>query len=231
METKKLERDELLRLIPNGAKRVAVVDELGKEKWRKVDEVLDTDLIQFKAGKPRTMKRDPGRKKDPTAAPAVSEHVEGLIKAKYKALDEDPLTTVIGRDPESIDVLHEVMRGIAQESASLEFERKEAERKGEDTRQVSVSRLQALKAVGDTWIKRAEQLQAKGVNLSSPEFKLLFGFIVRTFREVMVDAGLRRENIDRIFSLLSQRLEDETWEDEARAAMRGQARPDGVVEH
>jgi hypothetical protein len=221
METRKVAKADLLRMIPNGTKRIAVVDDTGKEKWRKVEEVFDTDMIQFKDGEPRTMKRDPGRKKDPTATPPVNENVEALIKAKYKGMDEDALTTIIERDPESIDVLHEVMRGIAQESASLEFERKESERKGDDTRQVSVSRLQALKAVGDTWIKRAEQLQAKGVNMSSPEFKMLLGFLIRTFRDALVQTGLRREQIEKIFSLLSQRLNDETWEDEARAVMRG----------
>jgi len=232
MDARTLTKEELHRALPNGAKRVRVLDVAGAERWRKIDEIAPDDKVLFnKKGKMRVMLREPGRKKDPVAAtPMVSEEVEAMVKAKYKGMDEDALTTVVGRDPESIDVLHEVMRGFAREAASLKFERKKAEAKGDDTRQISVSRIQALKAVGDTYLKRAEQLNAKGVNMSSPEFKLLFTFIVRTFRETMVQAGLRREAIDKIFSLLSGRLDDDTWEDEARRAMRGDQRPE-IVEH
>jgi len=224
----KLDRDDILALIPDDAKRVKVRTEKGHEKYRDISEGLDTilptDEIVLVSSKPVTMKSAPGRKKKaplPKAPPAVNQTVAQLQIAKQAFLDRDPLLQQIERGVDGEDVLHLVMRGFAQESASLEFERQEAERNGRETSQLSIRRINALKALGETWIKRKEQLAGKVIDMESPAFAQLFEFMLETFREAMLKGNVPRDQAETVFSRLSERMGDDTWEQEARNKMKG----------
>lgn len=225
---KQLTRDDILALVPPDAKRVKVKTEKGHERWRDItqsrDTILDSDEIIMVSGKPVTMNKAPGRKKKapPPQAPApVSTTVAQLQAAKQAFLDNDPLLKQIDDGVDAEDVLYLVMRGFAQESASLEWERTEAERNGTETSQLSIRRINALKALGETWIKRKEQLAGKTIDMASPAFHRLFKFMTETFREALVNGNVPRDQIEVVFSRLSQRMSDETWEQEAKNRMKG----------
>ena len=113
------------------------------------------------------------------------------------------------------------MQGFAQEAASLNFERVEAERTGKETSQLSIRRINALKALGETWIKRKEQLSGRQIDLESPAFRKLFEFMLECFRESMHNGGISRDQAETVFVALSARMVEETWEEEARKKMRG----------
>lgn len=222
-------REELLALIPSDAKRIKVTDEMGATKWRVItkdfSEIEAGDEIVVHNGEPLTMKSSPGRRKKaavPAGVPApVSVTAAQVQAAKQKFLKKDPLLLAITQSVDSEDVLHHAMLSLAEEAASLGFERSEEERKGKPTSQVSVRRIGAIKAVLDAWIKRRDQQANKVIDLASPAFDQLFGFMVETFREAMLKGGVPPDQATTIFTALASRLKDETWELEARNRMKG----------
>jgi hypothetical protein len=225
----KLSRDDILALVPPDAQRIKVTDEKGHERWRDIskgtDTVLASDNIMLVSSKPVTMKGKPGRRKKAAPAkapPPINQTVANIQAAKGQFFTTDPLLSQIdtgGVDSE--DTLLLIMRGFAQEAASLEFERLEAERTGKETSAISVRRINALKALGDTWIKRKEQLAGKTVDMESPAFARLFEFMMATFRESMLKGNVPRDQAETVFARLSERMADETWEQEARNKMKG----------
>ena len=222
-------RDEILALIPKDAKRVKVTTEKGQERWRDVEggdlgAILEGDEIVLLSGQPVVMKTKPGRKVKapaPKAPPAVSQTVAQVQLARQYFFDNDPLLQQLAKGVDSEDVLHLVMHGFAQEAASLEFERQEAERSGKETSQLSIRRINALKALGETWIKRKEQLSGRTIDMDSPAFSTLFGFMLEGFREAMLKGGVPRDQAETVFVSLSERMADEAWEQEARNRMKG----------
>jgi hypothetical protein len=80
-------------------------------------------------------------------------------------------------------------------------------------------RVAALKAIGDTWIKRKEQIQSRVIDLESPAFQALFQFISETFVRAMQSANVRQELAD---SVLAQfvKLLDDAWKNEAKSRMK-----------
>jgi hypothetical protein len=225
---RKISREEILDLIPEGAVRLKVVDEKGHERWRDIEEsmdnLLDTDEIVLLKGKPQVTRGRSGRRKKaprPKPPPPTSETVAKVMAAKAVFLAEDELLRRVDDAPDSEDILHLVMRGFAQEAASLFFERTEAERSGTETSQLSIRRINALKAMGETWIKRKEQLSGKTIDMASPAFARLFAFMTETFRESMHAGGVPRDQAETVFARLSKRMVDDTWELEATKRMKG----------
>lgn len=220
--------------------RVKVVDDLGKTLWKKPDDVLPTDqiLLHPKTGLPITMDTEPGRKNK--TAPIVPVNNSSTLSAsnqaqvamssvqmnianqqlnKINTLMTDKILGNVVNNIESGDVLNSVIEGLAEESASLKFERSEAERKGENTSQLSIRRISALKAVGDAWIKKKEMLSNQMVDMDSKAFKILFGFIAETFRRACDDAKVRPEMAESIFANFGKMVDAEEWLKEAKSRM------------
>jgi len=212
-------------LIPEGVSRVQVTDEVGKVVWRKPTDLRETDSIKFNpnTGEPYVMYGSPGLSQTSSVAnttPPTSNAVISAIKTRKKdLLDKDEIFKTTKSKPESSDVLTKVIQGLAEESASLHFERTEAERKGEKTSQISMRRVQALKAVGDTWLKKKEVLGSKGVDLESPSFKIVFTHIAETFRKACDIAGVRPEMSESVFAEFGRLVDDVDWVADAKAKM------------
>ena len=204
-------------LIPKGATRVQVTDEVGKVVWRKPSDVKDTDSIKFNpnTGEPFVMFGSPGKPSTQANAspttPAPNATISAIKTRKKEALDKDPLVESAKKNPDSADLLSKVIEGLAEESASLAFERSEAERKGESTAQLSSKRVLALKAVGDTWLKKKEVIASKGVDFDSPAFKIAFAHIAETFRKACDIAGVRPEMSESVFAEFGRLVDDSEW--------------------
>jgi len=207
-------------LIPKGSARIKCIDEKNKERWRSPQDVTPTDKLPInpKTGMYYGMKGSPGRKSIVALKPA-SPVVAELISRRNVALEQDEIFQATQRDPQSSAVLHEVMLGLIEESAALKFEREEAERLGEATSSLSMRRVQALKAVADTWLKRKEQVSSNIIDLESDTFAALFGLISETFKKACEESGLRSEMIDMIFAKFASALNEE-WSSEAKARMK-----------
>jgi hypothetical protein len=225
---------------PNVA-RVKVVDDLGKIVWRKPDELRPTDQVMFHpvTGLPITMNNEPGRKtksissspanNSSTPMPTIQQaqiamsstqlNIANQQLNKVNTLLQDKILGNVITNIESGDVLNSVIEGLAEESASLKFERTEAERKGENTSQLSIRRVNALKAVGDAWIKKKEMLSNQSIDMDSKAFKVLFGFIAETFRRACDEAKVRPEMAESIFANFGKMIDAEEWMKEAKSRM------------
>ena len=234
--------------IPAGATRVKVEDELGKTIWRKPSDILPTDTVSLnpKTGEPFVMYSNPGRGSPlpapaspapaPVSAPAQPQApqyqsagggvvnnpqaaIQSLNQRKFTKLDTDPVYGQLRQNPESSDVLTRVIEGLSEEAASLAFEREEAVRKGEPTSQISLRRVNALRAVGDTWIKKRELLSSKSIDMESKAFRKLFGHIAETFRRACDESGCRPELAESIFATFGKLVDEDEWVADAKKAM------------
>lgn len=216
----KAERMDLLAKVPPGAKRIKVETEKGKTKYKDLDDLADTDIIQVNAsGEPIIMRHKPGRRTKADPQP-VNDTVKELVKRKDDTIVNDSLRTVAVKDPDSDSVLHEVLKGLTEEVASLAFERAEAERLGKETSQISVRRIGGLKAVAETWLKRKDQLVSKSVDPDSPGFKAAVKFILETMREAMLSSGVRPEMVQSIYAKFSNLTDADSWESELKAKIK-----------
>jgi len=232
-----------MTLIDPNVARVKVIDELGKIVWRKPDELKPTDQVMFHptTGLPITMNNEPGRKtksststnspSSNSSAPvptiqqaqiAMSSAQLNIANQQLNKLNTLMLDKILGNvmtNIESGDVLNSVIEGLAEESASLKFERSEAERKGENTSQLSIRRVNALKAVGDAWIKKKEMLSNQTIDMDSKSFRILFGYISETFRRACDEAKVRPEMTESIFANFGKMIDAEEWMKEAKGRM------------
>ena len=214
------EHKRLLLLVPADARTIQVCDDRGKEKYRPVNELAITDVIQTKKdGTPIYTKRKAGRKVKPYVGPANAGVAEA-IERKQRALSKDAILQAIKDTPESADVLHFTMIGLAEEAGSIAFERTEAERRGKDTSPLSVRRINALKAVVDTWLRRKEQISDHTIDLEAPGFHTLFTFIMETFKQALEVSEVEPEMIKVVFARISSRVSSEDWQAEAKGRMR-----------
>lgn len=212
-------------VIPPSAVRVKVVDDKGATRFRKIDDLVASDTVSLNdGGLPVFVEgqigKPPATKKTADALPPPASPLIGdLLRIKQAMFRNDPILQAAETAPESGDVLNQVMLGIGEEAASLRFERMEAERKGEETSQLSMRRVQALKTLGDTWIKRKEQIAHRGIDLESPAFQAVFLLISETYARAMQAAGVRQELADSVTAQFSKLLDD-AWMAEARTRMK-----------
>ena len=211
-------------VVPDGARRIQVVDDKGNLKWRRLNEVRPDDAPSLdSAGKPVFMHGEIGR---PTKvelhdvmAPATPK-VGDLIKVKAAQMRADPMVQMVLATPDNPDILDLASRALAEEISSLRFERMEAERQGQDTSQLSMRRVQAIKALVETFFKKKEQVRGVALDLASPEFKAVLTFIGETFATALQEAGVGPEQTQSIFDLFVKRIEDGAWNTEATSRMK-----------
>jgi len=215
----KEEQERLLALLPPGSKRILVVTEKGDQIYRDVAAVSETDVIQVnKDGIPIVMKAAPGRPQNVELAP-VNRVVAEIVRRKNDSILKDPVLQAVKTSPEDAAVLHQVVLALGEEAASLGFERLEAERDGKETSNISIRRVNTLKALADTWLKRKDQIVSRGIDLNSPVFKALLQYLLETFQEALVETGERPEMVEAVFARLGK-LMSEGWEAEAKNRMK-----------
>lgn len=219
----KAERADLLTKVPPSAKRIKVRDEKGKTRYRDLSSIADTDVVITNSkGVPIVMRHTPGRKTKADPQP-VNDTIKELVKRKTESIRKDPLRIAVEEDPDSDDVLKEVLKGLTDEVASLIFERAEAERNGKDTSQISVRRIGGLKSVAETWLRRKDQITNKSVDPSSPGFKAAASFILQTMKEAMLASGLRPEMVQSVYAKFGSMTAADSWEAELKAAIRNRS--------
>lgn len=205
---------KILALIPKDAVRVQVADVAGVIRWRNLSDLESTDSIRINpnTGIPYTTRGQPGRK--PKTQPTAP------VK-KIKPTRTDEILSAVSHNVESADVLHAVIRELADETSSLKTERMEFKDKDLPTSQVSLRRVQAIRALGDLWLRRKEQIASREIDMDSPVFQSLFLYVVETFHRATVDCGIRPEMKELLFSTFSRYMEDPNWKTEAKNRMRG----------
>ena len=229
-----VDKQSILEALPNDVTRICVTDEDGNIRYRYVQEVHLTDILMFnKKGTPVVMRGASGRPSDDPKAPLpkvqdtskfvpVTNRTTTTVsntapKTPHATniFQDDAVMSTVKDDPESLDVLHNVMVGLAEEAAAMAHARKLLEAQGKNTSNVSAKRVSALRAIGDTWMKRKDQLGSQSVDIDSIAFKRVFGFIMETFRSSLIASKLRPEQVEVIFAELAKKM-GEDWIAEAK---------------
>lgn len=243
------DQQELLSRLSPFTKFVKVETKKGVPKWRLVEEILSSDTILLtREGEPYQMASRPGRKKKeggdekkkttkkpkapksasstPTpGVPSPSEQelkLAKLYRKKKKYLSDSRFLKTVRENPESNVVLKHIMEGIAGEIESMSFDRDLAEQEGEATSMISNRIIQGYKAISEAFLRRKEQISDSELDLASPAFKNLLGFIVETIKDCMEIAEIPREEIKLVLTKTGARMNTEDWVMSARKRMRGE---------
>ena len=213
------DKRRILASLPPETKRVQIIEPSGKQSYKRPEDVdIDTDQIALGAdGKPVIMRGRPGRKPKVHLQP-INSNVEEVVEARTEHVEASPLLGAAKDNPEGEAVLNEIIAAMAEEAAAVEFERLEAERHGAPTSNISAKRARILKGMADTYLKRRDKGEG-GVDMDSPAFETVMGFMFETIQEVMKDSGMRKEHIETVFAKLSKVLDD-SWKAEAQARMK-----------
>jgi hypothetical protein len=149
-------------------------------------------------------------------------HLQMIYEERRRHLHKSDLLHTLRRSPESTSVLKHVMEGIAVEVESMCFDRDLAERRGEATSMLSNRIIQGYKAIGDSWLKRKEQVSERELDLTSPAFKNLLVFIIETISESMQTAEIPMAEVKEALTITGEKMNSEDWVLEARKRMRGE---------
>jgi len=214
------DREYIISNLPDGTKRVQVVTAQGKQQYKRPEDVdLDHDEVMLASdGTPVVMRGKPGRKPKAQLNP-VTPQIDEVVRAKNDHLDNDDLTREVKKNAAGEAVMDFVLSGLAQESASIEFERMEAERHGRDTVNISAKRARVLKSMADTVLKQKQIASGGVIDMESPAFRALFSMLMETFKGSMKSSGCRSEIIETTFAHLVKSL-DEGWKEDARQRMK-----------
>lgn len=213
------DRSKILANLPEGTRRVQVLRE-GRQLYRPPEEVdvAKDEIVLTSEGAPVVMMGRPGRKPKSKLRPVSREAAE-VNDARRQHVEESDLRREAEIDCEGDALFDSIIKAMAEEVAALEFEREEAGRHGVDTSELSTKRARVLKSMADTILKR--QSMAGGiVDLDSPAFKALFSLMLETFKESMLGAGCRSEQVEAVFAALVRSLGDESFKQEAKSRMK-----------
>ncbi len=218
------DKERVLQTLPVGTLRVQVTEPSGKQTYKRPEEVnLDRDEISFSAdGTPIVMRGKPGRptsKVSPLAP--ITPLVAQVSAVREEHMESSLVTREIEKNPEGDEVLNLILKGLADEAASIEFDRLEAQRNGQDASDLATKRARILKSMADLHLSRKKASDGGVIDLESPVFHALFKVILQSFREAMEEAGTRPEHLETIFAKLVVKLADPAWKEDAKQKMKG----------
>ncbi len=212
----------ILQNLPAGTIRVQVITNSGKSTYKRPEDVdVNLDEISIAGdGSPIVMRGKPGRPTKSPLAP-VTPQIATISAVREDYMDNNPVTREVERNPDGEDAFNLILKGMADEAASIEFDRLEAQRNGQDASDLATKRARILKSIADLLVTRKKLQDGGMIDLESPVFQILFKLILQSFREAMEDAGTRSEHIETIFAKLVSKLADPSWKEDAKAKMKG----------
>jgi hypothetical protein len=217
--------DDIEDLIPSNAIRVRIQNANNQEKWRNPNDFHKGDRVIIENGEPRCMYSKPGRKSKKEEVeefiPGTTEDAKDLQEEKRKFLNQDELLKLAKENPNDDGILDSLIAGLAEEAASLSFERKKRESQNKETSQISLRRVNTLKALSEIFIKKKDQQQSAVIDLKSPQFFVLFVFLCETFKECMENANLDEDAVQVIMDGFQNAVKDPSWMALASRKMRG----------
>jgi len=142
--------------------------------------------------------------------------VAQIEKEREDYLKKNRLLKRLKKNPDSLDVLDQMLTDLAYESALLGFEREEQARHGKDTTVTSGKRITALKTMADLYFKKRDAVLDQAFDFKSKRFeKLLEWILIKVVRESAVQSGLSEEQISILFDFIGKKFDDDRWDEDA----------------
>jgi len=137
----------------------------------------------------------------------ITETNKLILPEKKDVLKEDPLIKGILNDEGVFDLLDIVLAELAEESASLKYERIKKELENKDTDRLSLRRANILKMISDALVQKRNLALNDFINLRSPQWQLVFDLLMKKVRQTFVDLSYSSEQLELFFQKLQGNLE------------------------
>jgi hypothetical protein len=95
---------------------------------------------------------------------------------------------------------------IAEEISHLKWERRKASKNGQNTAAYTIGRINGLRSLAETIIRKKESEISNNFDLKSPKMQKLFEIWMSMFYESMDKSGVSREIMDVVFQQIKADL-------------------------
>lgn len=129
------------------------------------------------------------------------------IPDKKDIIRDDPLIKGILNEDGVFDLLDVVLAELAEESASLKYERIKKELKDEPTDRLSLRRSNILKMISDALVQKRNLALNDFINLRSPQWQIVFDQLMKRVRKTLMDLQYSSEELELFFQKLQFNLE------------------------
>jgi len=130
-----------------------------------------------------------------------------VLPSKDEIIKKDALLTGMLNDDGVFELLDTVLAEMAEEGASLKYERIKKEFKDEPTDRISLRRANILKMISDSLIQKRNLALNDLVNLRSPQWQVVFKQLMARIQQTFVDLSYSTEQVELFFQKLQGNLE------------------------
>jgi hypothetical protein len=197
---------------------MAAASGLGPDAVRKLKLVHTLPPTHTSAKSGRNLKKDGKRDGRLTPLP-TSDHLEYLARlqeAELRFVDGDDLVRAARNGANATEVIRLTLVRVAQNSASLEFQRIELQKRGEDTSQLVSRSTNVLKEVAALQAQLRE-LGQQTLDPRSPGFQKVFQLWAGQLQQVVKEV-MSPEQADMFYTKFMAMMEN--WEDQAESVLR-----------
>ena len=137
----------------------------------------------------------------------VTEANQLVLPSKSEIIKRDALLKGMLNDDGVFDLLDVVLAEMAEEGASLKYERIRKEFNDEPTDRISLRRANILKMISDSLIQKRNLALNDLVNLKSPQWQVVFKQLMDRVQQTFVDLEYSSEQVELFFQKLQGNLE------------------------
>jgi hypothetical protein len=135
------------------------------------------------------------------------EVVEEVRQQKRDYIADDNLLKIVRRGSNSFELLDKLIEEIAEETASMKFDRSHNEGKTADTVKISKQRSLILKSIADLIVIKRELAQNEVLNLKGAKMQAVFKFLIGLVRDSLAQVeGVTDEQKELFFMRLQKNL-------------------------
>lgn len=127
--------------------------------------------------------------------------------SKKEVLQQDQIINAMINGDNPFDILDVIHQQIAEEGASLKYERIKRELRNQDTDRISLRRANILKMLSDSVIQKRNLALNDIINLKSPQWQLVFEHLLSKVKLSLQELGYSSEQIELFFRKFQNNLE------------------------
>jgi hypothetical protein len=145
-----------------------------------------------------------GQEVAPAPPPEI---VEEIRQQKRDYIADDNLLRIVRKGSNSFELLDKLIEEIAEETASMKFDRVFNEGKTADTIKISKQRALILKSIADLIVTKRELAQNEVLNLKGAKMQAVFKFLIGLVRDSLAQVeGVTDEQKELFFMRLQKNL-------------------------
>lgn len=188
------------------AKAEAIIqEELKRQQQRATQSV--SSAIQPVLKQPPKPKFEFTSGNQPTVVENPPEVAEEIKQQKRDFIADDNLLKIVRRGSNSFELLDKLIEEIAEETASMKFDRSFNEGRSGDTVKISKQRAIVLKTIADLIVTKRELAQNEVLNLKGKKMQAVFKFLIGLVRDSLSQVeGVSDEQKELFFIRLQKNL-------------------------